>query len=261
MDMLQNNLKAMVDAFKREHTDESVKTVAAKKGVTPETVSRHMHSKIDMSMSDINDYAMILGCTEYDILFQNPPVPLLAAILPWDKNTDEYFTTDMPDSKIPTSNNGEKPRLFIAHEWSTERTKRFENKSVYLHDYYKDEVMAVYWDQSCDLPQINVMLAGAIQIVDAEPLRTKTISKDCFGYFSYAMTTDGELLYGILYQSGKNNYTMESIDFGTLTNLQLLWAAPSLMFIERADLRGVKIVERPTPKLKEVIGTKVRGGI
>jgi len=211
-------------------------------------------------MSDINDYAMILGCSEYDILFQNPPVPLLAAIMPWDETTDEYFITHMPDSLVPTSDNGKKPRLTIAHEWKGERTKRFQNKSVYLHDYYKDEVMAVFWDHSCDLPVNNMMLAGAIQIVDAEPLRTKTISKDCFGHFSYSMTTEGELLYGILYQSGKNNYTMESLNFGTLTNLQLLWAAPSLMFIERPDLRGVKIVERPTPKLKEVIGTKVRGG-
>jgi hypothetical protein len=29
-----------------------------------------------------------------------------------------------------------------------------------------------------------------------------------------------------------------------------------LMFIERPNLRGVKIVERPTPKLLEVVGTK-----
>ena len=254
--MLMNNLKNMIKA-----SDRTLRDVAAQKGITPETISRQCNGKTPLNEYDAQDYAEILGCNPWDIMYRNPPVPLLAAILPWDKTTDEYYAKNAPDSKIPTSKNGGNPALFIAHEWSTERTKRFENKSVYLHDYYKDEVMAVYWDYSCDLPQINIMLAGAIQIVDAEPLRTKTISKDCFGYFSYAMTTDGELLYGILYQSGKNNYTMESVDFGTLTNLQLLWAAPSLMFIERADLRGVKIVERPTAKLKEVIGTKAQSGV
>ena len=74
------------------------------------------------------------------------------------------------------------------------------------------------------------------------------------------MTKDGELLYGVLYQAGKNNFTIESVNFGLFTNLQLEWAAPSLALITRPDLRGVKIVERPTPKLKEVIGTKAQGG-
>ncbi len=251
-----NNLKNMIKA-----SDRTLRDVAAQKGITPESISRQCNGKTPLNEYDAQDYAEILGCNPWDIMYQNPPVPLLAAVMPWDKTTDEYFAKNAPDSKIPTGDDGGKPRLFMAHEWSTERSKRFENKSVYLHDYYKDEVMAVYWDDSCDLPVNNMMLAGAIQIVDAEPLRTKTISRDCFGYFSYAMTTDGELLYGILYQAGKNNYTMESINFGNYTNLELEWAAPSLMFIERPNLRGVKIVERATAKLKEVIGTKAQSGV
>ena len=74
------------------------------------------------------------------------------------------------------------------------------------------------------------------------------------------MTTEGELLYGVLYQAGKNNFTIESVNFGSFTNLQLEWAAPSLALITRPDLRGMKIIERPTPKLKEVIGTKAQVG-
>ncbi len=254
--MLMNNLKNMIKA-----ADRTLRDVAAQKGITPESISRQCNGKTPLNEYDAQDYADILGCNPWDIMYQNPPVPLLAAILPWDKTTDEYFADHMPDSLVPTSDNGKKPRLTIAHEWKGERTKRFQNKSVYLHDYYKDEVMAVFWDQTVDLPQYNIILAGAIQIVDAEPLRTKTISRDCFGYFSYAMTTDGELLYGILYQAGKNNFTIESVNFGSFTNLQLEWAAPSLGLITRPDLRGVKIVERPTPKLKEVIGTKAQSGV
>jgi transcriptional regulator with XRE-family HTH domain len=253
--MLMNNLKNMIKA-----SDRTLRDVAAQKGITPESISRQCNGKTPLNEYDAQDYAEILGCNPWDIMYQNPPVPLLAAIMPWDEITDDYFVKNAPDSKIPTSDNGGKPELFIAHEWSTERSKRFENKSVFLHDYYKDEVMAVYWDHTIDLPENNTYTASAIEIVDAEPLRTKTISRDGFGYYSYAMTEGGELLYGILYQAGKNNFTIESVNFGTHTNLKLLWAAPSLALITRPDLRGVKIVDRPTPKLNEVIGTKAQVG-
>ena len=252
---LMNNLKNIIKA-----SDRTLRDVAAQKGITPESISRQCNGKTPLNEYDAQDYAEILGCNPWDIMYQNPPVPLLAAVMPWTEATDQYFLDHGPNSRIPTSNNGKQPRLTIAHEWISERTTRFQNKSVYLHDYYKDEVMAVYWDHTVELPENNTYLASAIEIVDAEPLRTKTISRDCFGYFSYAMTKDGELLYGILYQAGKNNFTVESLNFGSFTNLQLEWAAPSLALITRPDLRGVKIVERPTPKLLEVVGTKAQGG-
>ena len=250
---LMNNLKNMIKA-----SDRTLRDVAAQKGITPESISRQCNGKTPLNEYDAQDYAEILGCNPWDIMYQNPPVPLLAAVMPWTEATDQYFLDHGPDSRIPTSDNGKKPRLTIAHEWQGERTKRFQNKSVYLHDYYKDEVMAVYWDNNIQLESTSAYYSSAIEIVDAEPIETNTISRDCFGFYSYVMTKAGELLYGVLYQAGRDNFTIESVNFGSHTNLELQWAAPSMALITRPDLRGVKIVDRDIPNLTAFSGTRTR---
>ena len=54
---MANNLDEMIGL-----TGMSKKDVAELKGVTPETVSRHIHSKISMTLQDVDDYARILKC-------------------------------------------------------------------------------------------------------------------------------------------------------------------------------------------------------
>ena len=44
------------------------KEVAAAKGVTPETLSRHMHGRIQMTMLDAEEYARILDVPVQQIL-------------------------------------------------------------------------------------------------------------------------------------------------------------------------------------------------
>ena len=246
-----NNLKNIIKA-----SDRTLRDVAAQKGITPESISRQCNGKTPLNEYDAKDYAEILGCNPWDIMYQNPPAPLLAAVMPWTDATDQYFLDHRPDSKIPTSSNGKKPNLTLAHEWIKGRTKRFANKSVYLHDHYKDKVMAVYWDNNVSTNSPIDYYSSVIEIVDAKPIETNTISRDCFGFYSYAMTKAGELLYGVLYQAGKNNFTIESVNFGSHSNLELQWAAPSMALITRPDLRGVKIVDRETPNLTAFAGTK-----
>ena len=45
------------------------KALADERGVTPETVSRHMTGRVRLSLEDAGDYAAILGCTPEEILF------------------------------------------------------------------------------------------------------------------------------------------------------------------------------------------------
>ena len=78
MHMIENNLRQMIAQYKRDNPMETIKSIAAKKGVTPETVSRHQSDKIDMSVQDIRDYAEILGCTTFDIIYQSQPIPIVA---------------------------------------------------------------------------------------------------------------------------------------------------------------------------------------
>ena len=49
----------------------SKKEIAKRKGVKPETLSRHISGVIRMTFDDAHDYAKILGCPPQDIFF--PP--------------------------------------------------------------------------------------------------------------------------------------------------------------------------------------------
>ena len=53
------------------------KEIAAKRGVTPETLSRHIHGHINMSIQDIEAYAEILKVTPQSILFNESPIPII----------------------------------------------------------------------------------------------------------------------------------------------------------------------------------------
>ena len=51
--------------------------VAKAKGITPETLSRHIHGKIQLTMKDAEEYAEILNTTAYNVLFSTPEIPVI----------------------------------------------------------------------------------------------------------------------------------------------------------------------------------------
>ena len=53
------------------------KEIAQKRGVTPETLSRHIHGHINMSIHDIEAYAEILKVSPQSILFSEAPIPII----------------------------------------------------------------------------------------------------------------------------------------------------------------------------------------
>ena len=55
----------------------SKKEVAAAKGITPETLSRHVHGKIQMTLQDAEQYGKILGCAAQDVLFATNPIKVI----------------------------------------------------------------------------------------------------------------------------------------------------------------------------------------
>mgnify|MGYP005993696415 CR=1 FL=1 len=56
----------------------SKKEVAVAKGITPETLSRHVHGKIQMTLADAEQYGKILGCTAQEVLFPTKPLSVIA---------------------------------------------------------------------------------------------------------------------------------------------------------------------------------------
>ena len=69
---MANNLEAMI-----QKSGMAKKEVAALKGITPETLSRQIHGKIQMTLADAERYAKILDCSAQDVLFPLPPTQLL----------------------------------------------------------------------------------------------------------------------------------------------------------------------------------------
>ena len=47
------------------------------KGITPETLSRHVHGKIQMTLQDAEQYGKILGCAAQDVLFATNPIKVI----------------------------------------------------------------------------------------------------------------------------------------------------------------------------------------
>ena len=70
MTIMPNNLNKMITA-----SGLSKREVAGLKGVTPETLSRHISGKIGISLSDAEQYARILGCTAKEVFFAADPMP------------------------------------------------------------------------------------------------------------------------------------------------------------------------------------------
>ena len=115
---MANNLDEMIS-----QSGMSKKSVAEEKGVTPETVSRHIHSKISMTLQDVDDYARILRCKPHEIAYTSPPIPIIGA-----------WVTDRDTGKTK-----------IASRFTTQ-CKRFSKKGVLIHGNYTEEWACIYWD-------------------------------------------------------------------------------------------------------------------
>ena len=85
MQPMTNNLDAMIS-----QSGLSKKEVAALKGVTPETLSRQIHGKIQMTLSDAERYAKILSCSPMDVIVPWTPIPIIGACRMESKNGSEW---------------------------------------------------------------------------------------------------------------------------------------------------------------------------
>ena len=56
------------------------KEIAERKGIRPETVSRHISGALNFSLKDAEQYAAILDCSAQDILFAQNAVPLFGKL-------------------------------------------------------------------------------------------------------------------------------------------------------------------------------------
>jgi len=224
--------------------------VAELKGVQPGTLSRHKSGDIAISLSDAEDYAKILKCKTMEIFFANPPIPILTVVNSWQDDSTEYCKS--AKSIMLGADNGKNPPLICSHMWSTERSQKYANKAVYMHDYFADDMMAMYWDLA-DIPDhSSSWMNGMISILPRTPAIKNIIDHRALGNHCCVMTEDDELLYGMLYQSGRNTYSMESWYFGHYQNLKIKWASPTIVMVEHPDFHGVVWADMETDTLLKI---------
>tara|TARA_R100001510_G_C7596428_1_gene164374 strand:- start:13 stop:786 length:774 start_codon:yes stop_codon:yes gene_type:complete len=223
MNMIENNLRAMIAQYLRDNPQESNKTIAIKKGVRPETVSRHSHDKIDMSMQDIKDYAEILGCTTFDIIFKSQPMPIVG-----------IASAETNDGWIK-----------YTHALTPETAE-----CLYLHGTHDVNLSACKFEFADDYQGPYKMLDGAFEVWDANPALEHRVSKDALMNLCLIRTVNEEMHRGILYpQPGSNKYSLvmnHSAEPDVMKDLELEWAAPILKYIMRPDLEGASIVKSST---------------
>lgn len=221
MDMIENNLKNIIDQYKRDNPLENNKTIAAKKGVTPETVSRHCHDKIDMSMQDITDYAKILGCSTQDILYKNSPLAILANVGIDDNGWLDYQASTDPKTA----------------------------RCVYLHGVHQQYYAVCYYSFPEEYQGPFKWMDGCMEMISTWAIIEAKVSPAALMKPCIARGVDEKVYAGILFpQPGSHKYTIvRSAQHGNanknmVTDLELEWASPILRYYMQPDLERAQIV-------------------
>jgi len=212
---MPNNLETMI-----RRSGLLNKEVAERKGIRPETVSRHISGALQFTLKDAEEYAMILDCTAQDILFVQKATQLFGylnnenveIILPVEKERAFYLPYPTEDTR----------RIVIARH--TNNAKKWANDRMYMFDsspINKGEVaqecymnLSIFLVEGNKLPQFGV--------VYPEP----------GGTFSIGFNTDS---HTNLDQSVKPGAEINE----TRTGLNLVWSCPIVGCIFRPDLVGV----------------------
>ncbi len=190
-------------------------------GWTPETVSRHISGNIKMTLDHAEEYASVLNCSPYDIMFEALPMPIIG----W---------------------------CHINVEGQIDRVVGKKNYGhVYSHTYRPVETGIVHWSMHDEYQGIWQYLRNGLESVLLDPINKKYVHPDAKGHECYALTSEPydyhgnstRLAAGILYPEPGNRYTIHNGDRNeTLRGQELVWATPLLSMILRPDLRGLKII-------------------
>lgn len=195
------------------------KEVAAEFGVTPETLSRHMHGRIQMTMLDAENYARILNVPVQRILFKSEPIPVIGDCLIKEKTIQRTL---------------HEPQKYQA----------------YIAGAFRDDNACFTW--KCEVPNQGMWYDwhNTIQLVKHSPIVDKFVDPSAVQHIAVVKTKRpvefyGEemtMIAGVLYPQPKGLWTVHNgkIDL-EYRDLELEWATPITAQIFRPDLRGVAI--------------------
>ena len=212
---MPNNLNQMI-----AESGKSKAQVAAEKGLTPETLSRHIHSKIQITLKDAEEYAEILGCSVYQILFTTTPVPIIGKA------------------------HIHHPNIVIRDFTSAE--KRFGNAYAFMSN--TDEICFMRWTVSDDYTGPWEHWNNTLTSLLINPIENKYVHKECFQQMSLCKLAEPvhvagyerHWLAGVLYPQPKGVYTIDmKAEDEVVSNVKLEWASPELAIVHRPELRNI----------------------
>tara|TARA_R100000030_G_scaffold84733_2_gene67889 strand:+ start:139 stop:870 length:732 start_codon:yes stop_codon:yes gene_type:complete len=215
---MPNNLDAVIRA-----SGMTKKQVAQAAGVMPETLSRHIHGHVQMTLENAEKYADILGVSVQKVMFQNPPTPIIG---------ESFITKD-----------GQIERKYY-NKWTT---------GVQIAAYLGDDLAAVKWSTDPEYQGEWYEYRDALAFFLRHPVVEKIVHPGCIEHVSVIrlkeeLTLPGRnpthLVGGVLYPEPGKRYTVHSPKLGIhLKGLEVEWATPYCSVLFRPDLRGVTYVD------------------
>tara|TARA_Y100001937_G_scaffold32502_1_gene46422 strand:+ start:605 stop:1327 length:723 start_codon:yes stop_codon:yes gene_type:complete len=198
--------------------------ISDRKGVTPNTLNRHMKGEINLNIEDALDYAKILGCTPQEIMFVSAPLDIIG-----------HNFIDIDDS--------------IHRTYYGSKT----TKQAYIPDYYIENTAAFTWECHEEYEGFFYDWHNAIQIVLKEPVVHHYVDKRCIQQVSVVKFAEpqetlagreSQISAGVLYPAPGNRYTIHAAKLRKIyENVKLIWATPQVQVIHRPDLRACEIVD------------------
>jgi len=221
-----NNLEKLI-----QQSGMTKKAVAELKGVTPETLSRHMHGKIQLTLYDAEEYARILQTNAYEVLFAAQPLPILGTTnIHADGSMDRSFTIDP-----------------IGH--------------ILLPSYINNNYAAMYYTVSSEYMGPWFNWHTSITIIDKTGIDNGCVLKssyqrDCFVELEEEKEINGTVTKyaaGILYPEPGNTYTLYDVsnpdrEGATMRQLKIKWAAEAVSTIYPHGLKNCEIIWKDNVK-------------
>jgi len=237
---MDNNLDSMI--LKSGLTK---RVVAEEKGITPETLSRHIHGKIQLSLNDAEHYSKILSCSPQEIMFKADPIPIIAYL--------HYDASGLCEYDLISARKGNADGKVTRRKEGAVRLKRNAGHCegmVYLPGQHSFDVGAIIFSFHPDYSGMWNTWRNAITIVPLHPITEKEVSSDAIQRASYAKIKNGPLVFGDVYPEPGGTYTIhnpwrqdlltEEIDMRR--NEKLDWATPALTTYWQPKLRGIDII-------------------
>ena len=212
------------------------RVVAEEKGITPETHSRHIHGKIQLSLKDAEDYSKILLCSPQEIMFKADPIPIIAYL--------HYDVTCLVEYDL-ISDRKDNPSAKIA-----KRNAEHCEGQVYLPGQHSFPVGAVIFSFHPDYSGMWNTWRNAITIVPLHPITEQKVSSNAIQQSSYVKIKNGPLTFGDVYPEPGNLYTIHNPwrqdllteEIEMQRNQKLDWATPALTTYWQPKLRGIDII-------------------